>query len=182
MREYISIEQLTKISGLSKATVYRKLKDIETRIERTEIIKKPGKKTLYKASTIINFLKNKNDDSLNEIPIERPDKFQNVEKLATNKYIERIEKELDNYKKLLDEKNQFIKEQNMQLAAKEERHDTIIMTMSKQLESLNQKLLLEDKSDKEIETFKYSYLNFQTIIKALTISILIIIYIKVLYL
>lgn len=92
---------------------------------------------------------------------------------------------LDNYKEditehkiIIKNKDSHISELTSFISDLTNRHDTIIMTMSKQLESLNEKLLfIEDRTTKPDGFFKrYG----PTINQALIFLILVIIYIKIL--
>lgn len=178
--EYISIEEICLQTGMSKATLYRKLKRINLQLKK-EKIQRQGKSLLYHFSIINDLTKNETIETVEK------EKIIKSPPISIKKEVEILKAELEENKKIVIEKDFFIKDIINQLskkddiiAEKDNRHDTIIMTLSKQLEALNNQLLLiEDKTKKPEGFFK----SYGPIINQVLIFFLIIfIYVKILFL
>lgn len=191
--QYLNIKELSRKTNLGKTTLYAKIKKILNKLDTDPnnplTIKTKGKETLYHL-TVLNTLTysdeqvnlnkpNRSNNPLNdkiyhELEISNKDIQYLKEQLdVKNKIIDNLEINLKNTSRLTEEKDNFIKDLT-------NRHDTIILTMSKQLESLNEKLLMIEDKTKTTEGFFKNYGH--SINQALIFLVIVLIYIKILYL
>lgn len=179
-KDFINLQKLIELTGYSRGYLYKKMRQDIGKKETPLIIKEKGKTTLYHVS-LVDTLKGKKETGRRQVE-ETPPNNSNF--INDNSFIleqkEMIEKELK--KVIIKLENEEKKFGNLleEMNKRDQRHDTIVMTMSKQLEALNNQLLLIEDKTKEPEGFFRSY--GPSINQALIFLVIVLIYIKILYL